>query len=431
MTRASTWHHPRVPDRPDTIELRSPTTEDELKAFYEPLAIAFAEDATPGELEAERPLLELDRLINAFEGERRVGSAGSIGFDLTVPGGATLPVAGITAVGVVPDQRRRGTLRRMLRWLFDDAARRAEPIAVLWASEAAIYQRFGFGMSTLVSSFEVDRTRVAFRDAASVEDDARIRMVDVDEGARIGAQVYEQVRQRVPGSLSRPEAMWRNLLMADAEWMRGKNGGKFRIVLEVDGEPRGYAIYRLAGEWDTRGPYGALLVQELVALDPAAEDRLWRWLASMDLVGTLKAFRAPVPHPLQLRLAEPRRLGVRTGDGLWLRLLDLPRALEARTYGGPGSVVLEVRDEGIESNAGRGRIDVAAADGGAQVTRAGDAETVDLELETGDLAAVYLGAWRVAALAAAGRVVERRRGATRDADRLFATYVSPFTNTMF
>jgi predicted acetyltransferase len=415
---------------PDPAELRSPQSEDELQAFYEPLAAAFGEDISPAEVEAERPLLELDRLVNAFDGERRVGSAGSIPFELTVPGGAVLAASGITAVGVVPDQRRRGTLRRMMRWLFDDARRRDEPLAILWASEGAIYQRFGFGMSTLVSSFEVDRARIAFRNPLPPRDDIRIRMVDTDEGARLGAQVYEQVRGTIPGSLSRPEAMWRNLLMADAEWMRGGNGHKHRVVIEVGGELRGYAIYRQKGDWGPRGPNDSLLVQELLALDPETEQHLWQWIAAMDLVIELRAFRGPVPHPLQLRLLEPRRLGLRTGDGLWLRILDLQTALATRSYAAAAEVLLEVRDEHVPANAGRWRIR-ADDSGAAAVERLGDDEAADLELDIADIAAVYLGAWRFTDLVAAGRIHERRDGAAWAADRLFTTPVRPFANTMF
>ena len=418
----------------DTITLRSPTTEEELKAFYEPLAIAFGEDLSPEELEAERPLMDLDRLINAFDGERRVGSAGAFSMQLTVPGGAAVGTAGITAVGVVPDQRRRGVLRQMMRWLLDDATRRGEPIAILWASEAAIYQRFGFGMSTLVSSFEVDRARIVFREPLPPRDDVRIRMVEVDEAAQSFSAIYERIRASVPGSIRRAEVMWRNLLLPDALWMRGKHGARYRAVIEIGGEVRGYTTYRLNNDWDARGPNGTLLVLEVQALDPEAEDYLWQWLVSMDLVVTFKAFRAPVPHPLQLRLLEPRRLGVRTGDGLWLRFVDVARALEARTYAGAGEVVLEVQDPLIESNAGRWRLRTAS-DGTARVTAIGDPGSgdaaADIGLSVGDLASVYLGAWRFSDLVAAGRVRELRPGAVWDADRMFATPRPPYANTMF
>src|SRR6186997_2946606 len=142
---------PKVP----AITLRSPAA-DELRAFYEPLLAAFASDWNNEEFEAERPLFEPERLVNAFDGEERVGSAGAFSMRLSVPGGSSIAASGITGVGVRPDHTRRGILRQMMDWLLADAQAHAEPVAILLASEAAIYQRFGFGNATLQSQFEVD-----------------------------------------------------------------------------------------------------------------------------------------------------------------------------------------------------------------------------------------------------------------------------------
>ena len=410
------------------IELRSPVTDEDLDAFYEPLALAFAEDIGKDEIAAERPFIERERFINAFDGERRIGASGAFAMQLTVPGGAVVPASGVTGVGVVPDQRRRGVLRRMMRWLLDDAAAHGEPIAILWASEAAIYQRFGYGMSTLVSSFEVDRARVVFREPLPARDDVRVRLIDTEEGAKIGFAIYEQIRATVPGALDREELLWRTMLMADAAWMRGKHGPKFRAVVEVGGEPRGYVVYRVDDEWSPRGPTNSVVVIELQALDPEAEQYLWQWLLAMDLATKLAAQRGPFPHPLQLLLQEPRRLGLTVGDGMWLRFVDVAAALAARAYAGEGSIVLELTDEFVPANAGRWRI-ASTARGKATVKRSTRAP--DLALDISALSAVYLGAWRFADLAASGRVTECRRGAVRAADTLFVADRAPFANTMF
>ncbi len=410
------------------ITLRSPTTEDELTAWYEPLSLAFGEEISPEEMAAERPMMDLARLINAFDGERRVGASGAFSMQLTVPGGAVVPASGITGVGVAPDARRRGVLRRMMDWHLADAIRRGEPLSILWASEAAIYQRFGFGMSTLVSSFEADMARLVFREPLPPNPKVRIRLVDQDEGARLGMAVYEQLRPLVPGSMARPEAVWQNMLMADGQWMRGGAGPKYRVVLEVDGEPRGFAVYRIKEDFSPRGANNSVVVIDLQALDPDAEQRLWQWLATMDLASTLSVRRGPVPHPLQLRLLEPRRLGLVVGDGLWLRLLDVPAALSARRYAGEGSVVLELTDDLLPDNAGRWEVR-ADTDGAAPVKRS--RKSADLTLDIGALAAVYLGAWRFRDLANAGRLTASRPEAVFAADRLFATERAPYANTMF
>ena len=397
------------------IELRSPVTDAELRAWYDPLATAFSEDFSEEEITAEQPFMERERLISAFDGKRRIGSSGAFSMELTVPGGSIVKASGITGVGVLPDERRRGVLRRMMRWLLDDAAKRKEPVAILWASEAAIYQRFGFGMSTLVSSFEVDRARVVFREPLAPRDDVRVRMVDVEEGTRLAMRVYDQMRQRVPGSLDREELEWTRFLMGDPAFQRGKDGLKYRIVVEVGGKVRGYAVFRVNDEWANRGPTKTVMVLEALALDPEAEQVLWQWLGSMDLATNLAARRGPVPHPLQLRLLEPRRLGLMVGDGLWLRIVDVAGALAARSYAGEGSVVLELTDDFVPANAGRWRLRVRA-DGA--VTVKPTTRKPDLSMDIAALACVYLGAWRFADLAATGRVVEHRKGAVRAADVL-------------
>ena len=244
----------------------------------------------------------------------------------------------------------------------------------------------------------------------------------------IASAIYEAQLPVVPGTLRRSEDRWRRLVLSDAEWKRRGNGPTYRAVIEVDGEPRGYLIYRVKGDWSWRGPGSVVQVAELVALDPESEQRLWQWVCSIDLVSSVHGWRGPNPHPLQLWVQEPRRLGMTLNDGLWLRLLDVSAALTARTYTGEGSLVLEVEDAMIESNAGRWQLTVRA-DGSASVERT-TAEP-DLALDIATLACVYLGAWHLTDLARAGRVRECRPGAVLAAAVVFTTSRAPYCNTMF
>lgn len=408
----------------DTIRLRQPTA-DEIRAFVQPTGEAFADTFSEAELDLERRLWELDRLIGAVDGDRWVGTGGAYSFGLTVPG-REVGAAGITMIGVTPSHRRRGILRLIMRWLFDQARERGEPVSVLWASESAIYQRFGFGIGTLQSTFGIERNRIAFARPAPAL--GRIRLVDRDEATRLFPPIYEAVRVGIPGTLTRSEARWRLDQLEDAEWQRAANGIKYRAVLEVDGEARGYVIYRAKADWGEMGPNNTVLVFEVVGLDAAAERAIWEWIAGIDLVGHIKGQRGPVPHPLMLQLTEPRRLGLNVREGMWLRLIDLKAALEARSYAAGGSLTFEVTDEFCPWNAGRWRLN-AAVDGPGGLT-ASDAEP-DLTLDTADLATVYLGTFTFANLARAGRVGECRPGAVADADRLFATAGAPWSSTMF
>ena len=422
-------------DAPDTaapdaagITLRR-VAEDDLRGFLEPVVRAFGSDFNENEFGAERPLMEAERFVSAFDGERRVGGAGSFAMRMRVPGTSEpVRVSGITAVGVQPDSTRRGILRQMMGWLIEDATARGESMAILLASEAAIYQRFGFGSATQSCFIETEQARLVFRDPLPPRDDARFRIVDRDEAATIFPAIYDAANADVPGALERVDLRWRNLVLSDEEWARRGRGPTNLVVLEMAGEPRGYAIYRSGGEWSPRGPMGATNVTEVVALDPEAQGRLWRWLATRDLSVTLAVFRGPVPHPLQMLVQEPRRLGVTVTDGLWLRMLDLPTALAARRYAHEGTLVLDVADPMIEGNAGRWQLTVRA-DGSASVVRTSAAP--DLALGVATLASTYLGTFRFTDLTTVGLVHELRPGAALAATTLFTPSRTPYSNTFF
>jgi predicted acetyltransferase len=409
----------------DDLTLRSPRPE-ELAAFLEPMYLAFGELPVPGQVEAERAVMDVERFIGAVVGSSWVATAGAYGFRLTVPGGE-VAASGITGIGVRPDHRRQGLLRQMMDWLIADATGRGEPVAVLLASEAAIYQRFGFGQASMASSFSFDPMAVAFRDRVDLGPGGRIRLVDAEEAAEVFARIYDQVRPLTPGALDRSESRWRVWLVSDPEWMRRGEGLKFRALLEIDGEPRGYAMYRIQQGWDATGPQETLAVQEVIGLDAQAEQRLWEWLLSMDLVRTVTGRRGPVPHPLQHMLLEPRRMALTVSDGLWLRIIELEAALAGRGYVGSGSLVFDVANEMLPANAGRWQLTVSGGRGSVSRTAAAP----DLQLDIDTLAAAYLGGFRFADLAVAGRVRECSAGSLTQADALFTPPRAPWNSTPF
>ena len=439
----------------DGIEIRAATAET-FRHSLSPLARAFAFEWTDVELEGLAHTVDADRVLTAFDGDEPVGAAGAITFRLTVPGGE-VGAAGVSLVGVSPSHHRRGILRRLMRRQLDDVHERGEPVAVLWASEGAIYQRFGYGLATLRGTFEIERTRTAF--THPVGPGGRIRLVDAEEAIRLLPIAYELVRALTPGALSRTDAWWRWAVVDDPESHRQGASRKFFGLYEVDGEVQGYAIYRVREAWDDRGPKGELLVREVVAATPRAERGIWRWLFDIDLVGTIRAERVPVPPPILHVLAEPRRLGLTVIDGLWLRIVDLPAALAGRRYASDDHLVLDVADDFCPWNAGRWRLAAGGGDGstdgggdrgpsGEGPTDAGEdgpchagatrsaridrtAEPADLALDVADLGAAYLGGVPFRDLAAAGRVAEMRPGAIRRADALFAADRTPSCTTQF
>jgi len=406
------------------MEIEIGPYDGDARAFFEAGEVAFGERLRDDDLALWEATFEPDRAVVARDGSRIVGTAGIFSFELTVPGGV-LPAAGVTAVGVQPTHRRRGILRGMMRAQLDAIHDRGEPIAILWASEGQIYQRFGYGLSTVATRISVARDRSAFRSPHHAA--GTIRLADVDEAKRLLPPIHDAVRPHRPGFFNRTPAYWDSEVFYDPEHRRHGASAAWYAVHEAGGEPDGFARYRIRDRWDDAGPNSTLVVTDLVAVNPAAHLDLWRFLLDVDLMGRIEAWNVAPDDPLILAVAEPRRLGVALGDGMWLRVVDVSSALAGRRYRADGSLVLEVADELCPWNDGRWALRVE--DGIPFVEPTTDAP--DVACDTTDLAAAYLGAFTYAALADAARVSELAPGGVTRADALFRTDRAPWCPRVF
>lgn len=384
--------------------------------------VAFSEDFPDDMIRRVERVADKERWFAAFDGDRIVGSSGVFSLRLSVPGGE-LPAGGITFVTVLPSHRRRGLMSSMMRLMIDDCHRRGEPLAALWAAEAAIYHRFGFGLATVSINLEAETRSIGF--AREWPREGSCRLLPAGEGLDLVAPVYEAARVGRAGFLARPPDWWTGIL---PRVDKDASGGEARrlVVYESAVGPEAYAVYKTKGEWNARGPAGTLTVEEAIASTPRGMREIWRYLLEVDLVRTLKAWRLPGDHPLFLLADEPRRLGATAGDGLWLRIVDVAPALEERTYGvdgqGSGCLTLDLRDEYCPWNSGRWRLDVA--EGRGQATRS--EAPADIALDANDLACLFMGGITAEALAGAGRVMELRPGGLGMADGLFPTASMPW-----
>jgi predicted acetyltransferase len=400
-----------------SIEIRPPA-EDELRAGMEAAESAFGSNLEEFDWERESVSLRPERAVVALDGGRTVGLAGSYEFELTIPGGQ-LPCAGVTWVGVVPTHRRRGILRRFMTQQLEIARERDEPIAALWASEAPIYGRFGYGMAAPATRMIADSKRFTLRDDPGPE--GSMRLVDADEAYELARPVHERLRPERPGMITRSEHWWRNHRLGDPEaWRRGSSK-KFYAVLELDGAVEGYAVYRIKSEWEQGFPHGVVRVVEVFGTTPTAEREVWRYLFGIDLMEKVEGPVDPAT-PLFLMVRDPRALHLKLDDGLWLRFVDLETALRARSYRDGAPVVLDVSDELCPWNAGRYRV-------GETVKRTDDA--ADVELDVSDLSGAFLGAFDFVRLAKADRARELTPGALDRASDLFRTPLPPFCPEVF
>jgi predicted acetyltransferase len=397
---------------------------DGMEPMLHAIESAFGMEATPAAVASWSRILERDRTWAIKDGERVVGGGSVYSFGLSIPGGE-LSAGGLTAVGVLPSHRRRGALRAMIREVIDDGRARGEPLGVLWASEGPIYGRYGYGIAALRGTSIAPRHLVRF--APAVAPVGSIRLLDVAEAARLLPPVWERLAAITPGVFRRSPGWWRDEVLDDAEWRRGGAGPRFIPALEIDGEVRGYAFYRMAPEWDHTGPRNVLEVRELVAPDPDVELALWRFLFEMDLVATVKALSLPVDTPLFHRVDDPRRLALTIGDALWLRLLDLRAALEARSWATDDTLVLEVADELVPEQAGRWQLTVEGGQARVERTQA----PADVTLDIGALGSLYLGGIRAADLARAGRIGVSDPATPARLDALLAVSRLPWCPAIF
>ncbi|MFI6639697.1 GNAT family N-acetyltransferase [Streptomyces sp. NPDC050504] len=405
-----------------TTELRV-LEPSEWKPWYATLERAFGGvPEADEEKELWEALTEPERSLGVWDGAECVATAGAFSFRMTVPGGALLPVAGVTMVGVAATHRRRGLLTSMMRRQLDDVRERGESVAVLTASEPAIYGRFGYGIATQQMYVEIDtvRTRLNVPDGT---DAVRVRYADPGDPAVRAAteEVYARQVARRPGAFARTPG-WEALPFLDPPGERGGASPLQCVLAERDGEVVGYALYSVKPEWALGSPDGTVQVSDLDALDPAGYAALWRFLCSVDLTARVSARNRPSDDAVQHLVSDVRRAGLRLRDSLHVRLVELGAALQARTYRTPVDVVLDVEDAFCPWNAGRWRLSGDAK--GASCERTSDA--ADLALSVRELGAAYLGGVSLSSLAAAGRVREVREGALVETARAFGSDVAPW-----
>ena len=384
-------------------------SRDDFAAALGPIMHYFGSQPVSEDLDRWSRTMELPRMFAAREGGAVVGGAGAFSFELTVPGGL-LPAAGVSVVGVLPTHRRRGVLSAMMRAQLDDVHARGEAVAYLWASEATIYGRFGYGMASFAGEVDIPRSANAF--VRPVARRLTSRLVGPAEALDAFPRVYERVRPAHPGMFARSRDWWEVRRLADPENRRMGGGVLNRLLLVDRDEPVAYALYRMHQSLDSGVTTGFVNVIEAVGADDAATGELWRVLLDLDWTSRLKAAFLPVDHPLYLLVAQPRHLRLRLTDALWVRLVDVAAALGARALGAGEPVVIDVLDAFCPWNAGRW----AVGEGGAMRT---DREA-ELTLDVRALGSVYLGGFTIRELARAGFVEERRPGAIARADRILA-----------
>jgi predicted acetyltransferase len=397
--------------------------EDEYETAARSLEMAFSGRISDEDLAQDRPVTEFDRWYAAFDDGRIVGNAAAASYRMTVPGGATVPTAGITSVGVLPTHRRRGINTALMRKQLDDVHARGEPLAALYASEGGIYGRYGFGVAAFLGEINLEVGRSDFirgyRQAGSV------RLLEREEALPLARPVYDAERARRPGMIEVDDRWWEWMFLESAK-KREEEPTRY-AVHEVEGVADAFATYTVKHEWPASIARLELTVRRLVASTPQGSADIWRYLFDIDLVHTVDAWNRPADEPLLDLMQEPRRLRFGLMDGLYVRVVDVSTALTARTYATDERLVLEVSDPFCPWNEGRWLLRTASE---GVTCEPSDAEA-DLACTATDLGAVYLGGFGFRRLHRAGRVRELTAWALARADAAFGWDPAPWCAFMF
>jgi predicted acetyltransferase len=368
-----------------------------------------------------RRTYEPGRTLGAFAGDTLIGTALAWGSTLTVPGGANLPMAAVTGVGVRADHTRRGILTELMRQQLTDIAAAGEAFAGLHASETVIYGRYGYGLGTVARHTRVFSKKAQLR--PEVPRAGEVRLLGPDEALSALPATYDRMRGNRAGMMARTAGWW-----AMAYESRLRSNSEQTVVAAHVG-PDGYDGFLAYQAYDEPPPPSSpwpgksLRVKDFQAASQAVANDLWRYLLSVDLIDEIVAFLRPLDEPLEPMLVDQRAVRAEFDDDLFVRLVDVPRALAARTYGDADPVVVEVRDRYLPTNTGRYRI-------GPHEMERTDAP-VDLALDVEALATLYFGSRTASALAGVGRIQVTEPSALPRADRLFATGVAAWCGTMF
>ncbi len=387
------------------------------------LEAGFAARYTPARRDALGAILGGGRSHVVDDGSLVAGAIVAHDVEITLPGLDPAPAACLSDAAVRPTHRRRGVLSALMGSVLADTRERGEAIAVLGASEAGIYARFGWGAATATATYLVDRGKARALGGARASSGA-VELLDVAEAAEAFPAVFDAARRRRPGEISRRRDAWRELL--GSETAGDGDLPRFLAAYAAGPDVDGYAIYevRAAAAAFGAGERREVAVLECCALTDTAYAALFAYLLGIDLTDAVRTGERPVDEPLRHLLDEPRALRtVDTCDGAWLRLVDARAALERRGYGAPGRVVVDLRDELCPWNAAHWSVEVDRT-GAVEVARAGSRP--ELALDASELATLYLGGTRATSLQRAGRVAELEPGAARRLDAMLYCDPVPF-----
>ena len=393
------------------VEIRS-LTADELPELFKLTSYVFGGNPTGDQPNPIMPEWTTCALVDG----RLATSFGAWPFRVRL-NGRSVGMAGVTMVGTWPEFRRRGLLRQVMTQSFADQRDEKQSIAILWASMAAIYQRFGYGAATTGTRYRVDRRFIQFRDGEQAG--GRVRLVSKEDARPTLAAIYKEYNRPRNLMVQRAAPLWEARLGGD-----GSERNQYGVYHDSAGTPRGYVVYRISYDAAVQvGPTQVIDVIDWAALDADAYRGMWEHFAAHDLVCRVE-IGVPEDDPAPLLMLEPRELKRQTGDGIWMRITDVAGALPQRPYGDAGVLTIRVRDDLCPWNDGVWSIETTGDE--TEVRRVQNAHDADITAPVNVLSVLLSGHRPATTLAHAGLLEVGNEKALPVADRLFATTFAPY-----
>ena len=400
-------------------------TPERIDDFFRAILHGFHDDYVPEKWQPHQRVFEPERSFGFQVDDQWISTCGAYSRTMTVPGGS-VPVAAVTVVTVQPSYRRRGLLTEMMtHQLHDIAERGEEPVALLWASEAAIYGRFGYGQASPRVHLTGKTKRTAFRPDVDLGSGS-VGEVEREQAIPIIKRLHQVLLPDRVGALNRDDNWWVVKWHDPEQWRRGASAYRFALHYDRRGRPDGYVAFRVKNNWEESDSAAEVIIDELDASNAAARAALWRFVLDLDLVRTFSVSSAP-DEPLRYFVNDLRSVKTYLQDGTYARLVDVPRALEARRYLSDLDVIIRVEDPLLTRNTGSIRLE--AGSDGASVTRI--RRRPDLIMNVRELSASYLAGTSLLTLTRAGLVTERTKGAAAAAAAAFGWVQSPFCPDFF
>lgn len=419
-----------------SVKIRA-ITEDDLTAYCQAFVRGFGAEVHEGEEDRVRHVLGLDRTHAAFDDSNRiVGTMAAYTMQLAVPGEVDVASAGLSRVTVATSHRRQGILSQMIDVHFADSVAHREAVSILWASEASIYGRFGFGQATENAWVVFDTTKADIVRPARPD---TVDLIDAAEAQKVLPELRERCRRKRPGIFQRSPVWWEHRSFPDHEWMREGMSSRRYVVASRNGDPVGYATYRQKMNWtDDDLADGKISVETVAAIDDDAVHTLWWFLSNVDLFPHVEAWLQPTDTIVPWIANNVRAIRRKVNDGIHLRVLDVADALSTRHYQQPGEVTFAVDDPRLGSNTGTYRLTIdqpaPVGDDGNLPTYRGTCEQTEAEpqltISPKALGTLYLGSGRTGPLALVGEI-RGQRAAVSELERLMGWPVAAFCDEGF